>query len=131
MGLALGLSDIDDDPNTQDGTPETDSVDLSDLLYTKHGLSFSGKHLKFARRYGVLQAITAPNGAALFGAPRSLFRGVSAAFRTGARNGKAITPYLTEDSNTLPTSQVLEKGAILKGVNFTLEGHNEDLTEIR
>ncbi len=89
MGLALGLSDIDDDPSTQDGTLETSSIDLSDILYTKHGLSFSGKHLDFARRSGVLQAITAPNCAGLFDAPKSLFRGVSAAFRTGAHSGKA------------------------------------------
>jgi hypothetical protein len=104
LGLALGLSDIDDDPSTQDGTLETDPIDLSDMLYTKHGLSFSGKHLEFARRSGVLQAVTAPNCAGIFGAPKSLFRGVSAAFRTGARSGKTHHQFrLCESSNTLLT----------------------------
>jgi hypothetical protein len=118
-GLALGLSDIDDDPSTQDGTLSTDS-DFSNLLYTKHGLSFSGKHLTFGRRSGVLQAVTAPNCAGVFDAPRSLFRGVSAAFRTGARSGKAILCIYENRSNTSLTSQVLENGAILKGENQRL-----------
>lgn len=96
MGLALGLSDIDDEPTMQDGTLRTDSADLTNLLYTKHGLSFSGKHLEFARRSGVLQAVTAPNCAGFFGAPGSLFRGVSAAFRTGARSGKAANAISDE-----------------------------------
>ncbi|CEQ43009.1 SPOSA6832_04872, partial [Sporobolomyces salmonicolor] len=54
------------------------------------GISFGGKHLQVAEQSGVGKAVTAPLG-------NGLFRGVSVAFRTGAKNVLEPGAILSED----------------------------------
>ncbi|GAA6021304.1 hypothetical protein JCM11491_005797 [Sporobolomyces phaffii] len=90
FGPALGLSDITSEKSTTDAKvfdPLTHG-ELSRVqrVWSQHravravdGLSFGGKHLVVAEESGVANAITAPNG-------NGFYRGISVAFRTGAKN---------------------------------------------
>lgn len=87
FGPALGLVDIISEKSTQDGRvfdPLEVEGKLGELEQTPvravDGLQLDGKHLRYANRFGVTKAVTAPQG-------NGVFRGVSVAFRTGAKNG--------------------------------------------
>ncbi|GAA5966695.1 hypothetical protein JCM3765_007601 [Sporobolomyces pararoseus] len=86
-GPALGLSDITSEKSTSDAKV-FDSLTHGELSRSQRslgavraidGLSFGGKHLVVAEESGVGKAITAPNG-------NGFYRGLSVAFRTGAKN---------------------------------------------
>ncbi|GAA5986559.1 hypothetical protein JCM5350_001371 [Sporobolomyces pararoseus] len=86
-GPALGLSDITSEKSTSDAKV-FDSLTHGELSRSQRslgavraidGLSFGGKHLVVAEESGVGKAITAPNG-------NGFYRGISVAFRTGAKN---------------------------------------------
>ncbi|SGY68039.1 BQ5605_C004g02842 [Microbotryum silenes-dioicae] len=99
FGPALGLTEIVSEPTTTDDGvfDPLYSGSLSSLqqIWGPHvavravdGLEMDGKHLRTAHQIGITKAVTAPMGS-------GFFRGVSVAFRTGAKNS-------------------LEKGSIVK-----------------
>ncbi|KAJ1566219.1 hypothetical protein HK405_010711 [Cladochytrium tenue] len=74
----IGLTEIDQEPSTQDGVVEPHSA-LSDLAHAADGLRVGDdfKTLQYAFRHGVLTAISPPQHS-------GLVAGYSVAFRTGA-----------------------------------------------
>jgi len=90
LSPAMGLSEIDAEQSTRDGTIDSsrDPSDVRSVIYAKDGITFDGKHLSRAQAAGILNVITAPISYGFLG-------GVSVAFKSGA-------------------SSVLERGAIIK-----------------
>jgi hypothetical protein len=102
LSPALGLSEIDAEQSTRDGTVDSsrDPSDVRSVIYAKDGITFDGKHLSIAQAAGILNVITAPISHGFLG-------GVSVAFKSGA-------------------SSVLEHGAIIKddvALHFSI-GHS-------
>lgn len=74
----LGLSEIGNEPVTQDGKTADVAATPSNLIFTKHGLHFGSKVLARAAAVGITRVITPP----LHGG--GILRGVSAAFSPNA-----------------------------------------------
>ncbi|GAA5935728.1 hypothetical protein JCM1841_003651 [Sporobolomyces salmonicolor] len=101
FGPALGLTEMISEKTTTDA-PVYDPLFSGELSRTQQkwgpnvavravdGISFGGKHLQVAEQSGVGKAVTAPLG-------NGLFRGVSVAFRTGAKNVLEPGAILSED----------------------------------
>ncbi|GAA5969186.1 hypothetical protein JCM21900_004720 [Sporobolomyces salmonicolor] len=101
FGPALGLTEMISEKTTTDA-PVYDPLFSGELSRTQQkwgpsvavravdGISFGGKHLQVAEQSGVGKAVTAPLG-------NGLFRGVSVAFRTGAKNALEPNAILSED----------------------------------
>lgn len=87
FGSSLGLAEIDAEGDTHDGPYLEDGV-----TFAVDGLSFGGKQITRAFEHGVTRAITAPGEGGIDS------RGVSVAFKTGAKNalgeGAIIHPEL-------------------------------------
>jgi imidazolonepropionase-like amidohydrolase len=75
FGSAIGLVEIDAEPETQDGPPPVEGITRA-----VDGLAFGGKQLARAFEHGVTHAISAPGWGSVSG------HGISAGFRTGAKN---------------------------------------------
>jgi hypothetical protein len=75
FGSALGLMEIDAEPDTHDGPPPTDGITRA-----ADGLAFGGKQLARAVEHGVTRAISAPGWGSISG------HGISAGFKTGAKH---------------------------------------------
>jgi imidazolonepropionase-like amidohydrolase len=75
FGSSLGLAEIDAEDDTHDGPYLEDGI-----TFAVDGLSFGGKQLTRAFEHGVIRAITAPGEGGIDS------RGVSVAFKTGAKN---------------------------------------------
>ena len=77
-----GMGEIPYEDSTMDGKVAGDDIDSP--VFAKRGLRFGEQHLDRPHRNGVTRLITAPM-------TDGFFHGVSAAFRTGASSGKAIS----------------------------------------
>ncbi|CAG8843754.1 34842_t:CDS:2, partial [Racocetra persica] len=79
---ALGLAEIELESSASDGqvVPISNPYDVEDIIYAIDGLKLGGKQLEAAYKAGVLTAVTAPLSS------KSVFTGVSMAFKTGARS---------------------------------------------
>ncbi|KAF1978817.1 hypothetical protein BU23DRAFT_524354 [Bimuria novae-zelandiae CBS 107.79] len=75
FSTTLGLTEIDAEPDTHDGSPPSEGVTRA-----TDGLFFGGKQLAHAYAHGITRAISAPNN---FGFEA---KGVSVGFRTGAKH---------------------------------------------
>jgi len=75
FGSALGVVEIDAEPDTHDGPPPVDGI-----ARAVDGLAFGGKQLARAFEHGVTRAISAPGWGSVSG------HGVSAGFKTGAKH---------------------------------------------
>ncbi|GAA5872453.1 hypothetical protein JCM1840_006065 [Sporobolomyces johnsonii] len=101
FGPALGLTEMISEKTTTDA-PVYDPLFSGELSRTQQqwgptvavravdGISFGGKHLQVAEQSGVGKAVTAPLG-------NGFFRGVSVAFKTGAKNVLEPGAILSED----------------------------------
>ncbi|CAG8753021.1 7122_t:CDS:2, partial [Cetraspora pellucida] len=76
----LGLVEIELESSASDGqvVPIINPDDVEDIIYAIDGLKLGGKHLETTYKAGVLTAVTAPLSS------KSVFTGVSMAFKTGA-----------------------------------------------
>ena len=102
LSSGLGLSDIDAEQSTRDGSVDTslNPTDSKNVVYAKYGVTFDGKHLERAQPAGILNVITPPMS-------NGFLDGVSVAFKSGANS-------------------VLEHGAIIKdevALHFSI-GHD-------
>lgn len=106
FGSALGLMEIDAEPDTQDGPPPANGV-----ARAIDGLAFGGKQLTHAFGRGVTRAISAPGWGSVAGL------GISVGFKTGAKHlleGSAVWKEevgfhyaLKKDENTPSTSSAI------------------------
>ncbi|CAG8554403.1 3358_t:CDS:10 [Diversispora eburnea] len=78
VGSNLGLSEINAEEDTQDGTINSPHR-YKDIIYAVDGLKLGGKHLEVAYKAGVLTTITAPIS------KDGVISGISVAFKTGAQ----------------------------------------------
>ncbi|RIB29900.1 hypothetical protein C2G38_2027283 [Gigaspora rosea] len=84
---ALGLAEIELESSASDGqvVPISSPYDSEDIIYAIDGIKLGGKHLESAYKAGVLTAVTAPISS------KSVFTGISMAFKTGARSNHIPT----------------------------------------
>jgi hypothetical protein len=131
FGSALGLVEIDAEPETHDGPPPTDSVTRA-----VDGLLFGGKQLARAFEHGVTRAISAPGWGSIPG------HGVSAGFRTGAKHSLADNAvwkdevgfhYLLEKNDKTPSISsaiALLRAKLLDAVNANSTSDTASMKEI-
>ncbi|CAG8729257.1 38566_t:CDS:10 [Gigaspora margarita] len=90
---ALGLAEIELESSASDGqvVPINSPYDSEDIIYAIDGIKLGGKHLESAYKAGVLTAVTAPISS------KSVFTGISMAFKTGVRSILDYEPIISEN----------------------------------
>ena len=118
FGSALGLVEIDAEPDTHDGPPPA-----SGTIRAVDGLAFGGKQTARAFEHGVTRAISAPGWGSVSG------QGISAGFLTGAKHSLEENAVwkeevgfhyaLIEDEKTPSTSSAIAllRAKLLDAVN--------------
>ncbi|CAG8473141.1 12285_t:CDS:10 [Cetraspora pellucida] len=89
----LGLAEIELESSANDGqvVPIINPDNVEDIIYAIDGLKLGGKHLETTYKAGVLTAVTAPLSS------KSVFTGVSMAFKTGAGSIFDYEPIISEN----------------------------------
>jgi len=90
VGGPLGLNEISQEPNTQDGYATGTPEQLA-TLSARPGLKLGGRHVSDAFKSGITVAVSPP-------LQTSLARGISVAFYTGVNNSaRAVIPWPAEN----------------------------------